>query len=251
MIDLHAHILPGLDDGVRSIEEALDLARESVADGVRVLAATPHVRSDYPTTPAQMEDALARVQRAIAGAGIELEVVAGGEIDIVRLSLLADDELRRFSYAGRGTHVLLEFPDAGWPLALDASVDAVRAAGMTPVLAHPERNREVTAHPGRLRLLVEAGALIQVTAASLEGRLGRTALATGRILIERGLVHLIASDAHGPRIRTAGLRAAAAAVAEPRLVHYLTEEAPAAILAGHGVGEPPMPRRRRRRWFGR
>lgn len=251
MIDLHSHILPGLDDGARTMDDSLVLAQAAIADGVEAIAATPHVRADYPTTADAMEEALGRVRSELAARGLPLDVVAGGEIDLAHLSLLSDEDLRRFSYGGLGRHLLLEFPESGWSLAIDSALAGVRTARMTPVLAHPERNRRVQEQPARLEALVERGALVQITAGSLEGRLGRRAQAAAHELVRRGLVHLLASDAHGPHIRQAGLAAAAALLGDDRVATQLTSDGPAAILAG----EDPPPARpapgRRSRWFGR
>jgi protein-tyrosine phosphatase len=247
VIDLHSHLLPGIDDGVRTLDDAVALARQSVADGVKTIAATPHVRDDYPTTPGMLVAGVARVRDALAEAGVELEVVSGAEVDLARLSMLSDEALVAFSYGGLGRHVLIEFPERGWPMSIDAAVDAVRAAGMTAVLAHPERNPQVGERPELVETLVDRGALVQVTALSLEGRFGRSPLQAVRALLGLRLVHVLASDAHGTGERGPRLSAAAALVEDEGLRRYLTEDAPAAILAGSS----PEPQRRppRRRWF--
>ena len=248
MIDLHSHVLPGVDDGCRTLEQSIDLARAAAADGIRVLAATPHVRSDFPTEPETMERLVAEVRAAVAAEGIELEVLPGGELALDRLDLLPLDEARRFGLGGNDAVLLVEFPYAGWPLGLEDRLFRLRAAGVTPVLAHPERNVEVQARPARLAPLVAAGTLVQVTAASLEGRLGRSSRAAAHALLEAGLVHLLASDAHTPDVRRVGLSGAAAAVGDEALAAWLTEEVPAAIVAGERLPERPAARRRRRRW---
>ena len=249
MLDLHSHILPGLDDGVATLEESVELARMSVRDGVRLIAATPHVRSDYPTTPEEMEHGVELVRRALARAQVELEVVHGGELDLDRLPRLGPEELRRFSYAQRGRFVLLEFPYTGWPRPLELALAQLGSAGFRALLAHPERNRSVQERPERLEPLVEAGALVQVTAASLDGRLGRRAATAAKRLLELRLAHVLASDAHGPDVRGAGLTMAREAVPDERLSRYLTEDAPAAILAGEDPGPPPAATRRRKRFW--
>jgi protein-tyrosine phosphatase len=121
---------------------------------------------------------------------------------------------------------------------------------MTPVLAHPERNAEVQADPARrLQPLVESGTLVQLTAASVDGRLGRRAQATSARLLELELAHLLGSDAHAPTIRAVGLTAAAEQVGDERLAHWLTHDAPAAILDGTPLPPRPVRRRKRRRFF--
>jgi protein-tyrosine phosphatase len=246
VIDLHAHVLPGLDDGVRSLEEARELIRQGHADGVDVVAATPHVRDDYPTTPDEMERGVVALRAELASQDIPVEIVEGGELALDRLALLSEDDVRRFSFGQNGRCILLECPYFGSPLELLPAIRAVRDRGLVPLVAHPERNPEVAERPERARALVEAGALVQVTALSVSGGLGARPRAAAEKLLDLGLVHVVASDAHGPHIREGGLAVAAEAIRDAALAAYLTEEAPAAILAGEHVKPPPRRRRRRR-----
>jgi protein-tyrosine phosphatase len=244
MIDLHSHILPGLDDGAPDLAAAIEIARSMAQDGVRVVAATPHVRDDYPTAPEQMERALRDVRTAIAGAGVDLDVRPGGEIAIERLESLDDDALRRFGLGGNPGLLLIEFPYYGWPLTLPLECARLRREGIVPVIAHPERNQAVQERPSDIATLVQSGAVIQLTAASIDLRLGRAAAACARTLLDLELAHLIASDAHAPGVRQAGLSAAANAVGGA-LGEWLTNGVPAALLAGTEMPpRPPMPRRR-------
>jgi protein-tyrosine phosphatase len=248
VIDLHSHILPGLDDGVESLSAAVEVARAAVRDGITVIAATPHVRDDYPTSADEMERALEETRAALAAEGVPLELLAGGEIALDRLALLEEDELHRFALGGSKHALLLEFPYFGWPLGLEQTVFELRVRGWRPVLAHPERNGEVQASPDRLAHLVEAGALIQVTAASLDGRLGRATRTTALRLLERGHAHLIGSDAHAPSLREVGLSAAAAAVGDQVLARWLTLEVPRAIVEDAPIVARPSGGTRRRLW---
>lgn len=238
MIDLHSHILPGVDDGPATLEESLEIARRAAADGVRVIAATPHVRDDYPTQPGTMERLVAEVRAAIQREGIPIEVRPGGEIAIDWLDRLSESDLIRFGLGGSPHYILVEFPYAGWPLSLHEWVFRLVTRQVTPVIAHPERNADVQAKPEELRPLVDAGALVQVTAASLEGRIGRPSRSAAQAMIENGLAHLLASDAHTPDVREAGLLAAAEAVGDSKLARWLTLEMPMAI-----VTDAPLPRR--------
>lgn len=244
MIDLHTHILPGLDDGAATMDEALALARACAREGVLLVAATPHVRGDYPTDPATMERLLEEVRAALEREGIDLRLRGGGEIALDRLDRLSPEARDRFGLAGNRSYLLLEFPYLGWPLALPDIVAQLRAEGITPVLAHPERNPEVQRRPARLGPVVEAGALVQLTAASLEGAIGRAPREASRELIRLGLAHLVASDAHGRSIRGPGLAAAARAVGDPALADWLTFRVPHAIVTGSPLPERPSSRRR-------
>lgn len=250
MVDLHTHVLPGIDDGCRTLEQSVDLVRAAAADGIRVLAATPHVRADFPTDAATMQRLVREVRRAVADEGIPVDVLPGGELALDRLELLPLDDLRSFGLGGNPAMLLLEFPYAGWPLDLADRAFQLQTTGITPVLAHPERNAEVQAAPERLAPLVERGVLVQVTAASLEGRLGRSAEKAARALVERELAHLLASDAHTPDVRRVGLRGAAAAVGDDALAAWLTHDVPRALVDRTAVPPRPQPATRpaRRRW---
>lgn len=246
MIDLHSHVLPGLDDGAADLAESVALGRFLAASGVRVLAATPHVRDDFPTRPEQMRAELARVQAAFAAEGIDVAVVAGGEIALEQLALLDTDTLRAFAIGEGSRFLLVEFPHDDFPVSLAESIQALHDRGFIAILAHPERNSIVQSAPQRLVGFLEAGALIQVTAGSLTGAFGQSSAVAGRSLVETGLVQIVASDSHHP----GGRPTVADALAHvPRgLGNWLAHEAPAAILEGK---RPPAPPARRRRLFGR
>jgi protein-tyrosine phosphatase len=248
LIDLHSHILPGVDDGARTLQEAVEIGRAAAADGITTIAATPHVRDDYPTEAERMERRVERVREALAEAGVAVELHPGGEIALEWLDRLEPDQLRRFGLGGNPDVLLVEFPYFGWPLDLGDRLFRLHLAGITPVLAHPERNADVQAAPERLAALVDGGTLIQVTAASVDGRLGRAARATGLRLVELELAHMIASDAHHPGIRTIGMSAAARAVGDEALAAWLTEDVPRAIVEDTGIPQRPQRRGRWRFW---
>jgi protein-tyrosine phosphatase len=240
LIDLHSHVLPGVDDGVRTIDEALALCAAAAVDGVEVLAATPHVRHDYPTTPEQMEDALA----ALTHAEPNVRVVAGGELDLAELDRPKED-LARFGLGG-STWLLVETPYFGWPLEIAERLFRLRVQGFNVVLAHPERNPDVQEQAELLEPLVAGGALVQLTAASVDGRLGQRTARSAKALLDRRLAHLIASDAHAPDVRAVGLGAAVAALRDDELARWLTHDVPQSIL--QDAETPTRPERPRRRW---
>ena len=246
MIDLHSHLLHGLDDGARDLDEAVAMARSMVADGVRVVAATPHVHPRYRTPVQEMERALGELRSALANAEVELEVLPGGEIALDELDGLSADERRRFGLGGNASLLLLEVPLYGWPLGLENTVSELGREGVRSVLAHPERNPEVQEDPGRLERLVELGAVPQLTAAAVDGRMGKRQARCAFELLERGLAFLVASDAHAPGVREAGLSAARTAVGDEALGRWLTEDVPAALLAGGELPQRPSVSRKRR-----
>jgi protein-tyrosine phosphatase len=238
VIDIHTHILPGVDDGARSVEEARELALRASDEGVEAIVATPHVRTDFPTSADRMEQGVLELGEDLARHEVPVRILPGGEIALDLLWELPHQELVRFSLAQTGRYLLLEFPYRAWVPALDAAVRGVLEAGLTPILAHPERNPDVQDRPARLADLVEAGALVQVTAVSLAGGLDASSRITAEKLLRLGLVHVLASDAHGPHVREGGMAAAAEEV-DDDLAAYLTRDAPAAIVAGRALPERP------------
>lgn len=243
MIDLHSHVLPGLDDGAADMDEALAICRAAADDGIEVLAATPHVRAhDYPTTAERMEAAFASLSAAAEGI---VRLVPGGELDLEELRRPLD-ELRRFALAGNPRYLLVETPYLGWPLDIGDRLFALRADGITPVLAHPERNAEVQARPELLEPLVATGTLVQVTAGSVDGRLGGRARACATALLEQGWVHLFASDGHAPTVRAIGMRAAAESLGDEALARWLTVDVPRAIVDDTRIPERPETEKRKR-----
>jgi len=244
VIDLHSHILPGLDDGPDDLDDALEIARAAVADGIIAIAATPHVREDYPTTADAMERGVVKLQAALEQQGIDLELLPGGEVSLEQLDRLSHDELRRFGLGGNPKYLLIETPYRDWPLLFGEIVPRLSSFGMTPVIAHPERNPAIQADLAKVAGLVDAGALIQVTAASLDGRFGSRTRASARKLVDAELVHLIGSDAHAAGIREVGLSGARRVIGDEQLAGWLTEGVPEAIVRDEPLPSRPMPRRR-------
>jgi protein-tyrosine phosphatase len=245
VIDLHSHLLPGIDDGAPDLEHAVDLARAAADQGTRVLAATPHLRTDFPDVRA--EELAARcdeMRSAIRDAGIELEVVQGGEAGVMWAVNASDDELREGSFGARGTDLLVETPYGPLNDTFEQLLFTLPARGFRLLLAHPENNPTFQRDPERLHELVDRGVLLQVTARSLirsDRRKGPRALAEA--LVRDGLASALASDAHSghhlrPPALGAGAEAAAEIVGQAR-ARWLVQDAPAAILAGEPLPESP------------
>jgi protein-tyrosine phosphatase len=248
VIDLHSHILAGVDDGAATTEESLELALAAAADGIEAIAATPHVRDDYPTAAETMEREVAALRKSLAACGIGLKLLPGGELALDRLDAYEVDELRRYGLGGNESYLLVETPYHAWPLDIGKRVSRLAVAGITTVLAHPERNDAVQSDPGLLEGLVRAGVLVQLTAASVDGRLGRQVARTSQALLERGLAHLVASDAHTPDIRAVGLSSAVEALGGGPIARWLTVDVPRAIVDGTPLPERPAAARRRGWW---
>ncbi|MDX6375922.1 MAG: protein-tyrosine phosphatase [Gaiellaceae bacterium] len=247
-LDLHAHVLPGVDDGPDTVDDALELLQALQDEGVTTVAATPHVHPAYPTTVALRDERLALVQEAAAAAGLTIVVVPGGEIDLEYAASYDDDQIRAFALGG-GPAVLVEFPwGPTWPLALAPTCRDLRLRGFLPIVAHPERARPVQQRPERLDDVVASGAVCQITTGSLAGRFGETAQRTSFALLRERRGHLIASDAHGVNSRGPSFDAARAALAAELGSEYADalERAAATVYEGR-VPRLPFPAEPRRR----
>jgi protein-tyrosine phosphatase len=242
VIDLHSHVLPGLDDGPPDLEGALALARAASAAGTTQIAATPHVNRYFGLAREDIALALDGFRRELDAAGIALEVVAGAEIALDRLVDLGD--AAEGLGLGGGPYLLLECPLQEVPGDFEWPARRMLERGRPVLLAHPERCRAFQRSPGRLRELVDAGALVQLTAGSMRGEFGPMAHASAVDLARAGLVHDLASDTHDAHRRPPELGAAADALAAVlpggrAEADWITGAAPAAILAGEPLPERP------------
>lgn len=203
-VDIHHHLLPGLDDGPEGWDQSLAMARAAHQAGIRVVVATPHVHPGRPGQPgreviAGLVDEL-RARLASAGWG-DLEVLPGAEVypvpDLPRW-LSKDGRAWDLGQGARVRYLLVDLPFDQLPPHFDRLLFEVMLAGVVPVIAHPERNRQLAAHPDQLAALVERGAVAQVTAASLLGGFGRAAQQAALWFIRHGLARVVATDAHDP-----------------------------------------------------
>jgi protein-tyrosine phosphatase len=245
MIDLHCHLLPGIDDGPASVEESLALARSLVADGTRTVAATPHLRSDHPkVVVGELRDRSQELQRTLEDNLIPLEVISGAEVDVLWAHRAAQDDLELACYGEGRRTLLLETPYGPLPPGFPGFVDELIESGFCVLLAHPERSSGVQRQPRLLEDLIDRGALVQVTAASLTLNPARSASArTAHKLITRGHAHLIASDLHGPRSAARAPLSVGIARAEevsPRWTRWMVTEGLEAILQGRPMSFPPV-----------
>jgi protein-tyrosine phosphatase len=252
MLDLHAHVLPGIDDGPSDIDGSLRLAAEMAEGGVRVVAATPHCRHDHPDViPSELAGRCEELQSRLRQEGIPIEIVPAGEVDLMWALDSSEDDLRLVSYGQRGHDILLETPYTPLTTNFEAMLFELTIKGHRVLLAHPERNATFRENPERLAELVRRGCLVQVTAASLVHTDRKSQSGTvARALVRAGLAHVIASDAHGPaapgRATLAqGMAAATELVGEAR-ARWLVEEVPTAILANEPIPAPPETTARKR-----
>lgn len=234
MIDIHCHILAGLDDGAADLEESLAMARIALADGVETIVATPHVNSRFGFDVGRIETAVDELNATLEAERLPLEVVAGAELAVTRLLDIDDPMLGRLTL-GSSPYVLIESPYLGELHFLDAQLTDLQTRGFIPILAHPERCPWFQQDRSRLAELVEHGVLCQLTASAVEGAFGTVVEKFAEDLINEGLVHCVGSDGHnsgrrGPEIG-ASFRRAGRSIADA-LGRHLTVDVPAAILAG-------------------
>jgi len=243
VVDLHCHLLPGLDDGPTSMPEALAMARVAAASGTTTIVATPHIDHRWGVRPRDLPRRGAALADALRQEGIELELHTSGEIAIPRLADLSSDELDGLRL-GHGRYLLLESPLSLTDADFDVLLLKVQERGEPIVLAHPERCPLFQREPERLARCVEAGMLCSITAGSLRGDFGERVRRFSLEILSEGLVHDLASDAHDHHSRTPSL-AGALEQAEDDLpgvsarADWLTSVAPAAILAGKRPPPPP------------
>jgi protein-tyrosine phosphatase len=251
MIDLHCHVLPGIDDGPDEIEASVALAEAAAAAGTTVLAATPHARHDHPLVDlGRLADSCDEVNERLP-AGCDLTVIPAAEVDLLWAQRASDEDLRLASFGQRGTDLLIETPYGVLPDTFEDLLFQISVRGYRILLAHPERNEAFQRDPMRLREMASRGVLLQITLPALARKDRRSRSRKLAIdLVREGLAHNLASDAHsaGPW-RSPNLRAGVEMLADvaPARAEWMVTDAPAAILAGQPLPPPPtddVPRRR-------
>jgi protein-tyrosine phosphatase len=196
MVDLHHHLLPGLDDGSPDLQTSIAMARMAADDGITHVVCTPHANHRYPFDPKIIAQRLAELRQALADAGITLILGSGCDFHIsydnVQDAILSP---RKYTVNG-GEYLMIELPDFAVPLNLSETLYQLRVAGMTPILTHPERNPTLQRDEDRLAEWVRSGLLLQVTANSVTGQMGKLAEKMAHKLLANRWVHFISTDAH-------------------------------------------------------
>jgi protein-tyrosine phosphatase len=243
MIDLHLHILPGLDDGSRNMEESLNMARRAVADGIKAVVATPHVMAGvHNNSKEKILDAVQVFRRQLRVHGVPLEVYPGAEY-------MLDPEIPRWLREGRtltlydgGKYLLVEFPAADIPIYAAQTLFEIALQGITPIIAHPERNGKFIGDPDLLLPFIDRGALCQCTAGSYTGLFGSRIQRVALDYLLDGYCYFISSDAHGTGSRSPVL-SEAYQVAEgysAGLGELLMVDNPGRLLQGCAPVRPPV-----------
>lgn len=235
MIDIHSHILPAVDDGATHMDETLSILRAAQEQGVRSIVATPHV-TQIPDEAhkERLFETFHEVKKTACAEGLKIQITLGAEM-MISTGLPRIAACNRFlTLDNTGRYLLMELPFIHVPVYTEQIFFELLLQKTIPVLAHPERYTAVQKDHGLLYRWIEKGILTQLSAGSLLGRYGAKAKATANALLRQGLVHIIASDVHSPKINDgyamAEGTALAAAIVGKETVHQMVHEVPKKFL---------------------
>jgi protein-tyrosine phosphatase len=237
MVDIHSHILFETDDGAGSIEESLAMCRMAADDGVSVMVATPHAHDGVHTTHpvSVLRQKIDALNESLGG---RPRVVLGCELRFNHDVIKQVCREKTAPSIAEGPYVLIEFPHSVVPVGAERVFFELMTNQFRPVIAHPERNVQLMEDPQRFYSLVEMGVLGQLDSGSLLGQFGRRVQKTAQIMLEHGLIHMIASDCHNTRNRLPGLSRSLAEVTSlvgEQVAGRISVDNPAAAVSG----EPP------------
>jgi protein-tyrosine phosphatase len=241
MIDIHSHILPGLDDGSQSLEQSVAMLEVAAAAGTTDIVATPHANLEFTFDPGVIDEKIAEL-RAASPAGPRIH--RGCDFHLIPENIedaLAHPE--KYSINGKG-YLLIEFSDLLIPKTTSEIFERMLRAGLVPIVTHPERNELLQRRMDEMAGWVASGCLMQVTGHSLLGRFGKAPRAAARELMRRGMVHFVASDAHDTQFRSPALdearRYVAAAYGEPAAAVLFEQNPGAALIGAPWTSLPPV-----------
>lgn len=243
MIDLHSHILPGVDDGARDIHEAIGIIKDSVGDGVATIVATPHFFiGGYMPSKEEIRDKIYKLTEAALLEGLSIKICPGSEcyVDYQLVDMVRDGKVMTINDGGK--YILVEFPRMELPSSATDIFFQLQMEGITPIIAHPERNIAIARDPNILRHFVEKDVLAQVNVGSLMGFYGSEVQKIAKIIIAHKMAHIIASDAHRlgmahKRSFTEGYRIVQSLLGDDEAFKSI-KEAPKRILEGKGIRVP-------------
>lgn len=241
MIDVHHHLLYGLDDGAMDLEMSVEMANMAADDGITHIACTPHANSEYEFRPEENAARLARLNERLDG-----RITLGLGCDFHLSYDNIEDSLNHPNKytVNQKKYLLVEFPDFAIPQTISTSFYEMSVAGMVPIITHPERNLTLMQQPERLAEWIRMGCLVQVTAGSLLGRFGKGPLRVARQLLDRRWVHLIATDAHNTSSRPPLMSEARDFLIEEydeETAERLCVQTPRTIFFGDALPEQPEP----------
>lgn len=197
MIDIHTHILPGIDDGPQTIEESIEILKKATEEGIKTIVATPHVLEVPSESDMQrLRGAFNRVKNAIIREGIDIKIILGAELFISPDLPKTIKENRELTINNGNKYVLIELPMNEIPLFTEQTIFELQLQGIVLIIAHPERCFEIQKDTNRLFDLVQKGVLTQLNSGSLTGIYGKKVQKTAKSLLKKNLIHMIASDIH-------------------------------------------------------
>lgn len=203
MIDLHSHILPGVDDGAQTLEDSLELARKAISQGITHLMCTPHHNNGKYNNPAdKIIREVANLQGELDKRGLDLTLLEGQEVRLTEFLLTAIQRDEILFTDLDNTYLLIEFPTNEVPIYAEQVFYQLLNRGQVPVIVHPERNAVFREEPNRLVSFLEMGTLTQLTAPSIVGIFGSDIQQMARQMLEHNMLYMVASDAHNLRHRT-------------------------------------------------
>ncbi len=242
MVDIHCHILPGLDDGPDSLEEALEMAEMAIADGITHVVATPHADDQYRFDPDLVHERRNELQARL---GERLMLATGCDFHLSFENLQDLNEHPTRYTINQKNYLLVEFADFAIPPTIEETLHQLQLARLSPIITHPERNALIRAQPERLYRWIHQGCYVQVTAQSLLGRFGPKVQRLVETWLDEDRIHFFASDAHNLTSRPLRLRQAYDAVAKRRgeeVARALFHDNPLAALEGRSLPYAPEPR---------
>lgn len=246
MIDLHAHILPGLDDGAVDMDEAIRMCRVAESDGIDTIVATPHTGNGvYMNGRDCILAAVADLNRRLREEGMSVKILPGADVHVNHdmAGMLAAGNAMTVN--DRGRFMMVELPHHMIPPNFQDWIFALKLKGITPIITHPERNLSIKKHMEELHAWVKLGALVQITAMSLTGHFGDGARQSAREMLKGNLVHFIATDAHSvkhrPPVLSRARDAAAKLIGETEADHLVVTN-PRSILEGKPVDSSALPK---------
>jgi protein-tyrosine phosphatase len=253
MIDLHCHILPGIDDGPQNMEEAILMAKQAVNQGIHTIVATPHHQNGrYINEKQLILNQVKGLNEQLYQKGVPLTILPGQEVRLYG-EILQDYALQHIATLNEtNKYILIEFPSNHVPRYAQTLLYDIQLQGMTPIIAHPERNAEIIERPEILFNLIEKGALSQVTASSLTGDFGKKIKKFSLELIEHGLAHVVASDAHNTSGRSFKLREAYDVIGKEFGENTISQfqDTVYGIIGGKGIYKQEPERIRKKKLFG-
>lgn len=207
MIDIHCHILPNIDDGAKDMEEAVEMARIAYKEGITKIVATPHYIEDGEFISKGLDDKVEKLNNILKEKEIDLEVLTGNEVYITP-NMVSLVENRYINTINNNKYLLIELPFLDIPNYTEDIIFKLNLIGITPIIAHPERNKIVSENLNILVKYIDMGALCQINSGSIIGKFGKETMKTALNLIKYNMAHVVASDGHSMRGRKPSLREA-------------------------------------------